>query len=208
MKRLFLVLLCLTALAPLRAQVASSSQKLSFVYIAHDENTAVSVLTGRLKRLYENAVDLPEENAVIFYLPNGESPITVRVNTANDNRNDFGSIIDELQSKRSHDVDRYTDLARIQEIFEENDIVDADGNPRFRSVEFLYYVNSTFWDMGNHEFIIASLFWIMDMEKYVKSNYMRVNIFYGKDDAVRFNENEPFGHKALCRSMRFIPMPY
>lgn len=209
MKRIFLVLLSLMAILPLRAQIVPANQDLSFVYVAHDENTPVQVLIGRLKDIYNDALNYPEDRAAIFYLPNGEYPVVVRVNTANDNREAFGELVYELQSKRSHDVDRHTDLTRIQSILEENDIVDTDGKPRFRSVEWIYYINSTFWNLGYHEYIIASLFWIVDMEPLIKSKYMHVNIFYsGEYDVVPFNKEQPFGDKALCRSMNFIPMPY
>ncbi len=209
MKRAFLILLSLATILPSRAQIVSTNQDLSFVYVAHDENTPVQVLIGRLKDTYNDALNYPEERAAIFYLPNGEFPVVVRVNTANDNREAFGELINELQTKRSHDIDRYTDMTRIQSILEENDIVDDYGKPRFRSVEWLYYINSTFWNLGNHEYIIASLFWIFDMEQLIKSKYLRVNIFYsGEYDVIPFNKEQPFGDKALCRSMNFIPMPY
>lgn len=210
MRRILLVLLSLAAIAPLRAQYVTTNQELSFVYVAHDENTSVNVLVGRLKDIYNDALNYPEDLAAIFYLPNGEFPIVVCVNTVNDNREAFGELVDELQTKRSHDVDRHVDLTRIQSIFDENDIVDADGNPRFRSVDWTYYVNSTFWNLGNNEYIIASLFWIFDMERLIGSKYMRINIFYsGESDVLPVNSEQPFGDKAICRSIKnFIPMPY
>jgi len=209
MRRILLVLLSLAAIVPLRAQFVATNQDLSFVYVAHDENTSVNVLVGRLKDIYNDALNYPEDRAAIFYLPNGEFPIVVCVNTANDNREAFGELVDELQTKRSHDVDRHVDLTRIRSIFDENDIVDADGNPRFRSVDWTYYVNSTFWNLGNNEYIIASLFWIFDMERLIGSKYMRINIFYsGESDVLPVNNEQPFGDKAICRSMNFIPMPY
>ena len=205
MKRLLFVLLTLAAIVPLRAQ----EKELSFIYIAHDENTPVNVLIHRLQDVYSDALNYPEEQAAIFYLPNGEYPIVVSVNTGRDNRAAFGDLVDELQSKRSHDIDRQTDLERIQSIFANNDLVNPDGSHRYKSVSWIYYINSTFWDLGNHEYIIASLFWIMDMEQLIKSNYMRVNILYsGDNDVLPYNEEQPFGDKALCRAMNFIPMPY
>lgn len=209
MKRIYLILLFLSSVMPLCAQESATNQDLSFIYVAHDENTPVQTLVSRLKDIYTDALNYPEERAAIFYLPNGAYPIVVQMNTGNDNRAAFGELIDELQSKRSHDVDRDTDLTRIQSIFAENDILNSDGTPRYHSVDWTYYVNSTFWNLGNHEYIIASLFWIMEMEPLIQSRYLKVNIFYGgENDVLPFNEDEPFGDKALCRSMIFIPMPY
>ena len=116
MKRIFLILLCVAAVLPSYAQIVPANQSLSFVYVAHDENTPVQVLIGRLKDIYNDALNYPEDYAAIFYLPNGEYPVVVRVNTANDNREAFVELVYELQSKRSHDVDRHTDLACIQSI--------------------------------------------------------------------------------------------
>lgn len=209
MKRLFSILLILTAYLPLQAQTDSRNRDLSFIYVAHDENTPVQVLINRLQDVYNDALNYPDERAAIFYLPNGGYPLVVCVNTGANNQSAFGELIDELQSKRSHDIDCQTDLERIQSIFADNDIIDADGTPKFRSVDWVYYVNSTFWNLGNHEYIIASLFWIMDMEQLIKSQYMRVYIYYsGENDIIPFNDELPFGDKALCRSMNFIPMPY
>lgn len=207
MKRVFLIFLLLSVAVTSHAQSISINQDLSFVYVAHDENTPVQMLIGRLKDMYNDAVNYPDQVA-IFYLPNGDYPVVVRVNTGNDNREAFGNLIDELQSKRAHDVNRYVDRTRILDILAENDLTDDSGNPRYRSVEWNYYVNSTFWNLGNHEYIIASLFWDIGMEPLLKSGYMRVNIFYSEDDTIPFNMEHPFGNKALCRSMNFIPMPY
>lgn len=209
MKRVFLIFLLLSvaAVMPSHAQSVSINQDLSFVYVAHDENTPLHLLIGRLEDIYNDAVNYPDQ-AAIFYLPNGAKPCVVCVNTGNDNRKAFGDLIDELQSKRAHDVNRYIDRTRIQDILAENDLTDDSGNPRYRSVEWNYYVNSTFWNLGYHEYVIASLFWDIGMEPLLKSGYMRVNIFYSEDDTIPFNKEYPFGDKALCRSMNFIPMPY
>lgn len=205
MKRSLIVIVALLAFLSLRAQ---TNKDLTFVYIAHDENTNILSLIDQLKTLYDEARNAPESHAVIFYLPNGNYPITVRVNTAGDNQDDFALIVEDIQKKRSHDVEREVDLKKIQDIFNETDIIDSHGGRKYSHVEWIYYVNSTFWELGNNENIISSLFWIMDMEKYVKDGYLGVFIYYGEDDPIPYDETLPFGNKALCRSVNFIPMPY
>lgn len=185
-----------------------SERDLAFIYIAHDEYTAVQSLIQRLKSAYTDAINYPDSRAAIFYLANGENPIVVQVNTANDNQQDFDKIVDELQTKRSHNVEPVIDCEKIQEIFNDDDIIDNEGRALYRSVEWTYYVNSTFWALMYNESVIASLFFIMDMEDLIKSGYLRVNIMYGEEDALPYNESMPFGSKALCASVKFIPMPY
>ncbi|MBQ5844469.1 MAG: hypothetical protein IIW52_06405 [Alistipes sp.] len=209
MKRLFIILFGLMIALPSSMYAQTSNQELSFIYIAHDENTAVQTLINRLKEVYYDALNYPEDKAAIFYLPNGEFPVVVQVNTINDNKQDFGKLVDHLQTKRSHDVDRHTDLVTIQQIFNEVPIITEDGEPCFRFVDWNYYINSTFWNLGNNEYIIASLFWIFDMQPLIESMKLKVNLYYSSEyDVIPFNSESPFGDKALCRSMKFIPMPY
>lgn len=206
MKRIPIVIAALLSFLSLSAQ---SGKDLTFVYIAHDENTSTSALTDRLKTLYDDARNDPQGKAVIFYLPNGNYPITVRVNTPGDNQAEFSTIVEDIQKKRSHDVEREVDLRMIQNIFNETDIIDDNGGRKYNHVEWIYYVNSTFWELGNNENIISSLFWIMDMEKHIGDGYLGVYIYYCEEtDALPFDESLPFGNKALCRSVNFIPMPY
>ena len=113
---------------------------------------------------------------MIFYLANAENPIVVQVNTKNDNQQEFDRIVDELQTKRSHNVEPVVDCAKIQEIFNADDLIDDEGKGLYRSVEWTYYVNSTFWALMYNESVIASLFFIMDMEEMIESGYLRVNI--------------------------------
>lgn len=205
MKRIVAAIFLLFASVVLKAQ---PEKDLSFIYIAHDENTPTSVLIDNLKVYYDDARNDPEGRAVIFYLPNGNYPIIVRMNTGEDNEEDFALIVEDIQKKRSHDVEREVDLQMIQEIFKDTDIYDRRGNRLYNSVEWIYYVNSTFWELGNHENIIASLFWIMDMQKSIEEGYMKVVILYSEDDPIPYDETLPFGNKALCRSVNFIPLPY
>lgn len=214
MKRIVLMLLCLMVGWPSMAQTKydPSQQTLKFIYIAHDENTPVQSLIPRLKELVENdATFMPEQLAVILYLPNGvEEPLIVRVNTGvNDNPGDFPRLIDELQNKLTHDAMPEIDREQIVQIFEDIPLLNDNGTPRFMAIDWDYYVNSTFWTLNHNESVIASLYWIMDMEQLTKDNYLNVNIYYGEQsDKLPINEELPFGEKKLNASMHFLPLPY
>ena len=210
MRRLcLLVASLLFGLSSVHAQ-RSSEQDFSFIYIAHDENTPVQYLIERLQMAYSDAINYPDEIAVVFYLPNGDAPLCVEVNTKSDNRADFDKIVDELQTKRSHNIEPKTDRQRVQDIFNANDIIDDGGNPLYKSVTLTYYVNSTFWSLQNNEYVIASLFFVMDMEPMIQSGYLKVNVLYsGEYDLLPYDKELPFGSKRLWpSSVPFMPMPY
>lgn len=207
MKKLIILLVGLFAAISAIAQ-DNKGKDLTFIYISHDENTPTQTLISRLQAHYNDATYYPESYATIFYLTNGVNPIIVKMNVEGANPQDFDKLIEDLQAKRSHDVAPETDREKIMEIFAEVDLLDDEGNPAFNSAQWNYYVNSTFWLMNNNEHVIASLFWIMDMEPMVKSGYLQVNILHGEIDPLPIDEKLPFGLKAICRNMPFIPMPY
>lgn len=208
MKRIVLFIVGLLFAFPMVAQ-NQSDQELAFIYIAHDENTDTQALVRRLKTKYQNTINYPEMRATIFYLPNGENPIVVYVNLPNDNRRQFDEILSSLQQKRAHDVRPEDDVDRIQEIFNEYDIEDQNGNPTFRSVEWTYYINSTFWQLQGNEQVVAKLFFVMDMERLIQSGYLRLDFLYSEQgDTIPYNPEKPFGAKDLCRSIEFMPLPY
>lgn len=208
------MLLCLMAVVPSMAQTTydPSQQTLKFIYIAHDENTPIQSLIPRLKELVEqDATFMPEQLAVILYLPNGfEDPVIIRVNTGvNDNPGDFPKLIDELQNKLAHDVMPEIDREQIVQLLDDIPLLKENGTPRFMAVDWDYYVNSTFWTLNHNESVIASLYWILDMEQLTKDNYLNVNIYYGeKTDKLPVNQELPFGEKKLNASMNFLPLPY
>lgn len=193
----------------LYAQV-QGEQELRFVYIAHDESTPTSRLCERLQMVYNDALELPESFAVIFYLANNNNPLIVKVNTPNDNPGDFPMLIDALQNSRFHNSDPAVDVERILEIFSEDniDIVKPNGEFSYRAVDWSYYVNKTFWSLGLNEAIIANLYWTLEMEKLVSSRYMFITIWHSKGENLGYNRQYPFGKKDICRTMHFQPLQY
>ena len=187
----------------------TQEQELTFVYIAHDENTSTSELIKRLRSIYEDAVNYPESCAAIFYLPNGEFPKVVKVNAGKDNRKEFVEIVGALQSRRSHEVDSTVDIETIQQILEEVDLKNEKGENNFASVQWIYYVNSTFWTLQYNEDIIASLYFILDMEPMIKSGYLTVTMYYSEEsDKIPYNRQSPWGDKNLCPLLKQPPLPY
>ncbi len=186
----------------------NTHKELHFVYIAHDENTPVQTLVKRVKDTYQDALYYPDVRTVIFYFANEESPIVVKINTEDDNHADFPLIINEIQTKRSHNISPATDRKKIQEIFNDCDIIDEDGNKLYKTVRWTYYVNSTFWSLNCNESIIAALYFIMDMKTLSEDNYLRITILHGEEDPLPINKEYPFGYKNLCAGLNLLPMPY
>lgn len=208
MRKLILIVLGLLASNYIFAQ-NKAEQELSFVYVTHDENTDTQTLINRLKQKYKNTINYPDMRATIFYLSNGANPIIVKVNTEDDNRKDFENIIYSLQTKRAHDVNPGEDVERIVDLFNENDIVDNEGAFVYKSVEWTYYINPSFWMLQNNEHVIASLYFIMDMESLIEARYLNLEFFYGENGGqISYDEELPFGNKNLCKNMAFFPMPY
>ena len=122
MKRLCIIFLTMLASLSLAAQ----KQSFEFYYIAHDRTTPVSELCNRLEQVYETALSY-EDYAVIFYLPNYDAPITVKVNLPGDNRKDFKNIISELRLKPSHEIFADVDYQNIINLINAHDFIDDAG---------------------------------------------------------------------------------
>lgn len=189
--------------------VSAQKQSLEFFYIAHDRTTPVNELCDRLEEIYEDALS-DEDYAVIFYLPNYDSPIVVKINLEGENRDDFQKLISELRVKTQHEIYVDKDLETITEIFNSHDFITEDGQHTFDSVLLCWYINPDFWLFNYNEAIIASLYWSLEMEQYHKAGYITTEIWHAAGDGLEKNVNEryPFGRKNLCSSMNFVLKPY
>ncbi len=205
MKRFVIMIIAILFVAtPLMAQDAK--KKLNFIYITHSDKTQTGRLIVRLREEFNRALRMKEPT--IFYLTNGRTPLVVQVNTSNDNRKDFGEIVYQLQSMRSHSVNPQTDIRTIMSLVEDLRIDNEGGAPLYSKINWEYYVNSSFWQAGYNESIIARLYWILDMQQWEKSNYMTMRIYYGEKDPLPINEEAPFGNKNLCAATKCIPQSY
>lgn len=205
MKRFILMIIAILFVsAPLMAQ--NTKKKLNFIYITHSDNTQTSRLIARLREEYSRVLRMKEPT--VFYLTNGRTPLVVQINTERDNRKNFGEIVYQLQTMRSHSVNPPTDIKKIMSLVEELKIDNENGAPLYSKINWEYYVNSSFWKAGYNESIIAKLYWVLDMQQWEKSNYMTLRIYYGEKDPLPINEEAPFGDKNLCAATRFIPQSY
>lgn len=204
MKRLISLILLLMPFV-----ASAQDQSLEFFYIAHDRTTPVNDLCERLEEVYDNALNY-EDYAVIFYMPNEDRPIIVKVNLEGDNRDDFRKIIRELRLESAHDIYVDTDLMEITELFNTYDFITETGEPRFSSVLLCWYVNPDFWLFQYNEALIANLYFTLEMDKYHRSGYMITEIWHAKDDGLEGNVDRryPFGTKNLCSTISFKLFPY
>lgn len=183
----------------------AQNQSLEFYYIAHDRTTPVADLCQRLESVYETALTY-DDVAVIFYLPNYDEPITVKMNLPGDNRDEFKNIISELRLKSSHEIYADIDYQSIIHLINEHDFIDADGNQTYSSVLFCWYVNPDFWQFQYNEKLIASLYFSLELDKY--HGYVTNQIWHSEGDGIRVNKRYPFGAKNLCKGMDFMLLQY
>lgn len=201
MKRLSILLLMVITSFTAFAQ----SQDFEFYYISHDRTTPVDDLCDRLEYIYENALG-DESYAVIFYLPNYDEHIEVRINLEDDNRDDFNILVRELREKDAHENYAYHDYESIMKLINKYDFIDEEGNRQYSSVLFCWYVTPYFWDWGCNESLIARLYFTLELDKY--RGYVNTQIWHAQYDDLQVDERNPFGNKNLCRQMGFVLMPY
>lgn len=193
----------LLMVVPLAA--SAQSQSLEFYYIAHDRTTPVADLCDRLEEIYETALSY-EDFAVIFYMPNFDEPIIVKINLPGDNRDDFSKIISELRLKPAHEIFADIDYAKIIDLVNTYDFIDDSGSPTYTSVLFCWYVNPDFWQFKYNEELIASLYFNLELERY--SGYVETQIWHAQGDGLEVDRRYPFGKKNLCRGMNFLLQQY
>lgn len=201
MKKLFVIILTVL----MSVSVLAQKQSLEFYYIAHDRTTPVADLCNRLEQVYETALSY-EDYAVIFYLPNYDAPITVKLNLPGDNRDDFKNIISELRLKPSHEIFADVDYDNIINIINKHDFIDENGEPTYSSVLFCWYVNPDFWQFNYNEELIATLYFNLELDKYI--GYVETQILHSSNDGLTVDDKYPFGTKNLCKNMGFMLLPY
>ena len=184
----------------------AQSQSLEFIYIAHDSSTPVSRLSARLQEVFNDARS-NEGNAVIFYLANADEPRIVKMNLPDANPQDFEEMLGELNYKSAHEIYAEVDRERIVDLFNETDFLTDDGQPAFSMFTMTYYVNPSFWTMKYNENVIASLYFILDLNR-LSSDYFTMEIWHGQDDGLVYDEKDPFGERNLCAGYRFYLLGY
>lgn len=198
-------ILFLLALSVICVAASAQSKSFEFYYIAHDRETPVADLCDRLEEAYEMTRRY-DDIAAIFYLPNFNEPKVVKVNLPGDNREDFDNLLSELRLKVSHEIFPEHDYAAILDLINEHDFVDEYGDPAYTSVTFSWYINREFWLFGYNEDIIASLYFVLELDKY--EGYVTSQFWYPSDVSIDADKDKPFGNMNLCGKMSFMLLPY
>ena len=179
----------------LNTSAQKTNKDFYFIYIAHDRTTPVQRLSRTLQEIYDGAVKYG--HSCVFYLANNESPYIVNVNIGNDNRNDFDAmIIGELQNKLSHGISPRFDLDAIVNMFNSNDYLLSEQELKYISVTWNFYTNEWFWNEGYNESLIASLYWIMDIDKTEELDFY-FNVYHSENDKLELDDKLLFGVKNL-----------
>ena len=170
-------------------EIDPSQQMFSFVYVAWDKSMSLQTLLDNMRDAYNHAlVDGP----TIFYLSCGSQPVVVCVNTPNDNRDNYEEgLLEVLRQQIEYSVDGLYDKQRIHELLEENNFVDDNGNLKYKRTDFAFHVGQKFWDMANNETLIASLFFELDMNRYIVSESFNANVYCPR--AMDMDVSHPFG---------------
>lgn len=201
MKKYIILLL----ISMLSTTVFAQYQTLEFYYIAHDRSVPVEELIDRLEYTYENAL-MYDNNAVIFYFPNFDDHIEVIVNLPGDNRDEFDKILIELRDKGAHDNYAVYDYDAIMSLISRYDFLTEEGEYKYSSVTFCWYVTPSFWLWNCNESLIAKLYFTLELDKY--RDNVSTHIWYPQDSEFQVDKKHPFGTKNLCTAKGVSIMPY
>lgn len=187
---------------------SNAQKRFFFIYIAHEEDTPVQKLVQRLTSAYDNADN--NEDPTIFYLANTTSPIIVRMNLENDNREDFSKIVSELQERNSHSVMPKVDLHQILSLLGENNFCNSAGDLLYANTHLTFYVGNRFWRTRYNEFLIASLFFTLDIPRFLQPGVpFRFNVFYPQEVPIKYEESKPFGEWNISNINKLVRiLPY
>lgn len=200
-KRLLLASLTLICAIAVQAQY----RDIRFIYVVHDHTTPISDVTSRLQTQYNSAMsDDTGQTQAVFYMPNGSRPIVVKLNTPDDNNEDFyNKLLAEIHERNSHDVDADVDVEEIINIF--NDLKLDDPTEEVE-LAFSFLVTPQFWEIGNNEGVIANLFYALDLANVIatrtmadgcKVPHLSFEVRYPRENPIKFNPTMPFGELNL-----------
>jgi hypothetical protein len=204
MKKLLMVIFAVLVLG---TGMNAQQQSLQFIYITKDFTTRVNPLVEELRDIYDFA-RVEQSSAVVFYLPNMDNPIVVKVNLPGDNRQDMDKIFEALMTSSETAIDPSMEQNFFYDIFDEIPLTDVAGNHRFSEVELKWYITPSFWDLGFNEEVIATLWFTMDFDMPWARDYVSMSIFHQDSDGIEVDYDHPFGLKNLCRDYLFQLLTY
>lgn len=175
-----------------------TNQSFRFVYIAQGSQEEMPV--EELKKQMEAAWTGITNGPVIFYLSRGttDNPVIVKANCKEDSnpeeeRKMFDEqIIERLQNNIQYTIMGTYDKQQILELLKNNDIVNSDGQPIYKETFLEFHVGQDFWDSGNNETVIASLFFELDVSNHIDAgDNFHCNVFAPRN--LKTNDEEEFG---------------
>lgn len=183
----------------------AQERNIRFFYVVHDHTTPIADVTSRLEAEYTAAMDDEyKEMQTIFYLPNGSYHIVVKINTSDDNHEDFyDKFLAEIYERNSHEVDADADVQEIVKIFNDLKLDDPSENVK---LSFSFIVTPLFWRVGNNEGVISNLFYTLDLANVIKNHKiidgsevsrLTFEVRYPRENPIKFNATMPFGVQNL-----------
>ncbi len=182
----------------------SQTSRLVFTYIAHSTETPVVQLCNELRSQFDFARNY--RVPTVFYLANMKMPLIAKiaVGEEEDDVETFDRIIKELQERRFHSVDSKEDVNQIVSLFNQYDFVDDNDSPKYREMEWNFFIDQAFWDLKYNEKIIATLYYTFDIEDFA-SDFLKLRVFYsGENDELMFDETNPYGLKNICPNINIF----
>ncbi len=172
---------------------AFDGRKVHFVYIAHDVETPIYELKGKLD-FYRDEAREDSNYQVIFYLANQWRPIIVQINPVEYNENDYKSLIQELYERDYHTPQPDVDVEYIVELFKNLQISGKDSG--VEELTMSYFVTPNFFIQGYNEAVIARLYYVLDIENLCSENKVgsfTLDALYPKGYKPEYSDGEPFG---------------
>ncbi len=178
----------------LNSQDDSESKIFRFIYVAPDKKMDRDNLIKKLET-YANLINY-EESPAFFYLPDDKTPIIVRFHLDGEEGNLNDELIPNLRKTMSWKVTSDFDCKNILSLLSKTDFIDTDGNIKYKRVDIDFLVGGDFWDKKNNENVIATLFFELNVAKYLGEK-MQFNVYF-RGPEYRYNEcvdkDNPFGN--------------
>lgn len=181
-----------------------------FIYIDHEPQpaTPASQLCNRIYKLQKDAAETGDP--MIVYLSNDEAPIISFTNLADpdsalhrDKEDAFFHIIDEIQNIASHEVSATTDMEVIKSLIGAagtyplfDEVAGAD-TMRYKSITIDFYIGPRFWNLRHNDNIIAQLYAVLRLSKYMDlypRRRLSFNVYKAKGQELNYPEGKPFGY--------------
>ena len=155
-----------------------SEQTFRFVYIAQgsEKEMPVNSLINNLETAWLWSHWSETSGPVIYFLSLGNmgEPIIVKANceadaNSEDERNDFNEMLKKLKGNNQYTIHGKDDKKKILELLNEYDIVDSNGQPLYKETSLEFHVGQDFWNSGNNETVLASLFFDLNISRYINA---------------------------------------